>query len=170
MNPGHGFGDLGLRGRHGETGDEVEIADGGPPQLEGRHRQTLAALCSEERDHVAGLARQAGQGVLVAPGAPSPDSGAIGAPRVVGLGAARIRGGGSPGGAKRAVITRDLGDDGVIEPALDLAWGGADRRHLTAFGRQDIAIVSVEGGGIIHSVRRFLSGSRGVPLSVCLIQ
>jgi hypothetical protein len=116
VDAGHGLGHVRLSGGHRATGDEVQIADGGAAQVDGGDAGAAAALGGEEGDHVGGAGRQAGQGVLIAPGAPGTHAGAVGQPCVGGLGAVRVSAGGSAGGADGAVMVRDRGGGGIVEP------------------------------------------------------
>ena len=75
-----------LGGRHRAAGEIVQIADRGAAQVDGGDRQAALALGGEERHDVGGGRGQAGQRVAGAPGAPGGDPGAVGAPRVGGLG------------------------------------------------------------------------------------
>jgi hypothetical protein len=93
----HGLGDMGLDGGHRAAGDEVQITDGGAAQVDGGDAGAAAVLGGEERHHVGGAGRQAGHGMGVAPGAPGAHAGAA-------------------GGADGAVMLRDNGRGGGVEP------------------------------------------------------
>ena len=136
MHPGHGLGHLRLGGWRWAAGDEVEIADGGAPQVDGVDAHAPAALVGQEGDHVGGARRQTGQGVCVAPGAPGAHAGAVGKPRVRCLGVAGIGEGCGPSGAERAVMGWDYSLGDVIEPGADfLSWPAGWRHHLRQGGQ-----------------------------------
>ena len=98
-----------LGGRHRAAGEIMQIPDRGAAQVDGADRQAALALGGEERHDVGGGRGQAGQRVAGAPGAPGGDPGAVGAPRVGGLGQPGEGVGGGPRGRQGAVERRQLG-------------------------------------------------------------
>ena len=118
-----------LGGRHRAAGEVVQIADRGAAQVDGVDRQAALALGGEERHDVGGGRGQAGQRVAGAPAAPGGDPGAIGAPRVGGLGQPGEGVGGGAGGRQAAVERRQWGGDGAVEPAAHLDRRRAERRR-----------------------------------------
>ena len=126
---GQRFADHGLGGRHGAAGEVVQIADGGAAQVDGVDRQAALALGGEERHDVGGGRGQAGQRVAGAPAAPGGDPGAIGAPRVGGLGQPGEGRGGGARGVQAAVERRQRGGDGAVEPTAHLDRRRAERRR-----------------------------------------
>ena len=112
-----------LGGRHRAAGEIMQIPDRGAAQIDGADRQAALALGGEERHDVGGGRGQAGQRVAGAPGAPGGDPGAVGAPRVGGLGQPGEGVGGGPRGRQGAVERRQWGGDGAVEPAAHLAAG-----------------------------------------------
>ena len=118
-----------LGGRHRAAGEVVQIADRGAAQVDRVDRQAALALGGEERHDVGGGRGQAGQRVAGAPAAPGGDPGAVGAPRVGGLGQPGEGVGGGAGGRQAAVERRQWGGDGAVEPAAHLDRRRAERRR-----------------------------------------
>ena len=118
-----------LGGRHRAAGEVMQIADRGAAQVDRVDRQAALALGGEERHDVGGGRGQAGQRVAGAPAAPGGDPGAIGAPRVGGLGQPGEGVGGGAGGRQAAVERRQWGGDGAVEPAAHLGRRRAERRR-----------------------------------------
>ena len=134
---GQRLGDADIVGRHRAAGGAVQIADGGPAQFQGFRREVSPALAGQEGGDVGAGGGQGREVSLRAPGAPGAHGGAVGAPRVLGLGHAGIGLGGVALGGQRAVQHRRLGLDDRVEPGLDPRRIGADRRrHQGARRRQ----------------------------------
>ena len=150
---GQGLADHRLGGRHGAAGEIVQIADGGAAQVDGVDRQAALALGGEERHDVGGGRRQAGQRVAGAPGAPGGDPGAVGAPRVGGLGQPREGVGGGACGRQGAVERRQWGGDGAVEPAAHLdrrraeGGGGASGEAGRGVGRASASAAGAAAAG-----------------------
>ena len=113
----------------------MQVTDGGEPQLERVGRERLLrrgriALCREEGGNVSGPSGEGGKPVLITPGAPGADAGAVGTPRVIRFGAACDDVGDILRGCECAVGRRDRVVDRCVEPCLHGGGRHANRRRI----------------------------------------
>ena len=153
-----GLGDPRGRRRGGASGKVMQVADGGEPQLERIGRERLSwrrgiAVGGKEGGNVGGPGGEGGEAVLTAPGTPGAHTGAVGASRIVRLGAASEDVGNLLRCRQRAVRLRDLSGDRGVEPRLHRGRRRLDRCRIGRRreggrnqARRDVRVYEPHGG------------------------